>query len=158
MYLIKKLIYDHDSVFVGKEAVVLHADCDKHSDQLNLPDECVIKVFKTTLSEFKQRDKYIKDDYRFKDRIGKQTTRKTIRLWAEKEMHNLVRVKNAGIPCPDVIELKHHVLVMSFIGHNHKPAPKLKHVSLSAAECIIAYEQVFIFQLHILLNLIYSWF
>lgn len=120
----------------------MHGDCDKNYEHLKLPDECAIKVFKTTLSEFKQRDKYIKDDYRFKDRIGKLTTRKSIRLWAEKEMHNLIRLKNAGIPCPEVIELKLHVLVMSFIGNNHKPAPKLKDVYLSHAEYIIAYEQV----------------
>lgn len=28
-----------------------------------------IKVFKTTLNEFKNRDKYIKDDFRFKDQF-----------------------------------------------------------------------------------------
>lgn len=99
-------------------------------------------MFKTTLAEFKQRDKYIRDDFRFKDRIGKQTTRKIIQLWAEKEMHNLVRLQKAGIPCPDVVALKHHVLVMSFIGENHRPAPKLKDVNLSAADYIIAYDQV----------------
>lgn len=57
-------------------------------------------------------------------------------------MHNLNRVKNAGIPCPDVVELKKHILVMSFIGDNHNPAPKLKDVILTEAEYIIAYEQV----------------
>lgn len=30
---------------------------------------------------------------------------------------------------------------MSFIGHNQKPAPKLKHAKMSAADLIIAYEQ-----------------
>ena len=48
-------------------------------------------MFKTTLNEFKNRDGYIKDDYRFKDRFGKQNPRKLIKLWAEKEMHNLNR-------------------------------------------------------------------
>jgi len=56
-----------------------------------IPPECAIKVFKTTLNEFKNRDRYIKDDYRFKDRFGKQNPRKVVRLWAEKEMHNLKR-------------------------------------------------------------------
>lgn len=128
-------------ISIGKEAVILHADSDEAYER-PLPKECVIKVFKTTLSEYKQRDKYIKDDYRFKDRIGKQTTRKIIQLWAEKEMHNLVRLKNAGIPCPDVVVLKKHVLVMSFIGSNHNPAPKLKYAILSEADSILAYEQV----------------
>ena len=57
-----------------------------------LPSECAIKVFKTTLSEFKNRDRYIKDDYRFKARFGKQNPRKVVRMWAEKEMHNLKRL------------------------------------------------------------------
>lgn len=56
-----------------------------------VPDEVVLKVFKTTLNEFKNRDRYIKDDYRFKDRFSKLNPRKIIRLWAEKEMHNLGR-------------------------------------------------------------------
>ena len=56
-----------------------------------VPDEVVLKVFKTTLNEFRNRDRYIKDDYRFIDRFSKLNPRKIIRLWAEKEMHNLGR-------------------------------------------------------------------
>ena len=51
-----------------------------------------MKVFKTTLNEFKTRDRYIKDDHRFRDRFSKQNPRKVIRLWAEKEMCNLSRL------------------------------------------------------------------
>ena len=58
-----------------------------------VPSECAVKVFKTTLNEFKNRDHYIKDDYRFKDRFKKQNSRKFVRLWAEKEMHNLKRLE-----------------------------------------------------------------
>ena len=50
-----------------------------------------MKVFKTTLNKFKNRDRYIKDDYRFKARFSKQNPRKVVRMWAEKEMHNLKR-------------------------------------------------------------------
>lgn len=56
----------------------------------------VLKVFKTTLNEFKNRDRYIKDDYRFIDRFSKLNPRKIIRLWAEKEMHNLSRYSCSG--------------------------------------------------------------
>ncbi|KAJ8965126.1 hypothetical protein NQ314_004351 [Rhamnusium bicolor] len=107
-----------------------------------LPKECVLKVFKTTLSEFKQRDKYIKNDYRFKDRIGKQTARKTVHIWAEKEMANLMRLRRAGILCPQVVTLRQHVLVMSFIGEEHKPAPKLKDAKMRDVDYIMAYEEV----------------
>ena len=55
------------------------------------PNECAVKVYKTTLIEFKTRDKYIKDDFRFRDRFSKQNPRKIVRLWAEKEMRNLKR-------------------------------------------------------------------
>lgn len=53
--------------------------------------EFAIKVFKTTLNEFQNRDQYIKDDHRFKNRFGKQNPRKIIHMWAEKEMRNLLR-------------------------------------------------------------------
>lgn len=64
---------------------------DDKEDGTAIPTECAIKVFKTTLNEFKNRDKYIKDDFRFKDRFSKLNPRKIIRMWAEKEMHNLTR-------------------------------------------------------------------
>lgn len=128
-------------ISTGKEAVIIHAETDpNYADPV--PKECVLKVFKTTLSIFKQRDKYIKDDYRFKDRFTKQNSRKMVTLWAEKEMNNLMRLSKAGVPCPNVVSLKKHVLVMSFIGDAHRPAPKLKDVTLNEADTIIAYEQI----------------
>jgi len=57
-------------------------------------------------------------------------------------MANLMRLKKAGLPCPEVVTLKKHILVMSFIGENHTPAPKLKNVDLSDADFVLAYEQV----------------
>ncbi|XP_012707208.2 serine/threonine-protein kinase RIO3 [Fundulus heteroclitus] len=128
-------------ISTGKESVVFHADGGRMEEQ-PVPEEVVLKVFKTTLNEFKNRDRYIKDDYRFKDRFSKLNPRKVIRLWAEKEMHNLSRMKKAGIPCPDVVLLKKHILVMSFIGKQSVPAPKLKDVSLGAEEMTEAYHQV----------------
>ena len=56
-----------------------------------VPEECAVKIFKTTLNEFKNRDAYIKEDYRFKGRYRKQSSRQVVQLWAEKEMHNLRR-------------------------------------------------------------------
>lgn len=128
-------------ISTGKESVVFHADGGSLEDK-PVPGECVLKVFKTTLNEFKNRDKYIKDDYRFKDRFSKLNPRKVIRMWAEKEMHNLARLKNAGILCPETVILKKHILVMSFIGKDHVPAPKLKEVKLSGEDMKAAYFQV----------------
>lgn len=74
----------------------------------DVPRECAVKVFKTTLNEFKTRDRYIKDDHRFKDRLGKQNPRKTIKLWAEKEMCNLSRLgMYSTYFCHVCIEEKH---------------------------------------------------
>jgi RIO kinase 1 len=39
-----------------------------------------------------------------------------VRLWAEKEMRNLKRLLVAGIPCPEPLEVKENILVMSFLG------------------------------------------
>ncbi|XP_053323938.1 serine/threonine-protein kinase RIO3 [Spea bombifrons] len=128
-------------VSTGKESVVFHADGGSMEDQ-DVPPECALKVFKTTLNEFKNRDKYIKDDYRFKDRFSKLNPRKIIRMWAEKEMHNLKRMQKAGIPCPEVVMLKKHVLVMSFIGKDQMPAPTLKEAKLGLEESKQAYYQV----------------
>jgi len=63
----------------------------KRREEEPMPEECAVKVFKTTLNEFKTRDRYIKDDHRFRDRFSKQNPRKIIKLWAEKEMCNLSR-------------------------------------------------------------------
>lgn len=125
----------------GKEAVVVHADGGSYNEKV-VPKECAVKIFKTTLNEFKTRDKYIKDDFRFKDRFSKQNPRKIIHLWAEKEMHNLIRMQKANICCPEVVILKKHILVMSFIGENHRPAPKLKDVMFKVADLTLVYEDV----------------
>ncbi|XP_038664465.1 serine/threonine-protein kinase RIO3 [Scyliorhinus canicula] len=128
-------------ISTGKESVIFHAKGGSMDEKM-VPAECAIKVFKTTLNEFKNRDKYIKDDYRFKDRFSHLNPRKIIRMWAEKEMHNLVRMQKAGIPCPEVVMLKKHILVMSFIGQDHVPAPKLKDIKLSSEDMKRAYYQV----------------
>lgn len=65
--------------------------CFFRSEEYSVPAECALKIFKTTLNEFKNRDRYIKGDYRFKGRFGTGNSRKLVKLWAEKEMHNLKR-------------------------------------------------------------------
>lgn len=39
-----------------------------------------------------------------------------VRLWAEKEMRNLKRLVSAGIRCPEPVEVRENVLVMTFLG------------------------------------------
>lgn len=50
-----------------------------------------------------------------------------VALWAEKEMRNLKRLWAAGIPCPEPLHLRLHVLVMGFLGDKRGwPVPRLK--------------------------------
>lgn len=127
-------------VSTGKEATVFYAEAGK-TQEILIPKELAIKVFKTTLNEFKTREKYIAEDYRFKDRFKHLNPQKIVKLWAEKEMHNLMKMRRAGIRCPDVVILKKHVLIMSFVGKNNIAAPKLKDATLNDQELKIAYDQ-----------------
>jgi RIO kinase 3 len=115
----------------GKEAAVFHANR-RPDPESNGGDatEVAIKVFKTTLTEFKQRQQFLHGDRRFEDRVGRQSARKLVKLWAEKESANLTRMAHAGVPCPPVILLNKHVLLLGFIGNDGVAAPKIKDVRL----------------------------
>lgn len=124
----------------GKESVVFHAHGGSCEDK-EVPKEVAIKVFKTSLMDFRTREKYVHGDHRFShDDYKKQNPRKIIKMWAMKEVANLNRMRKFSVPCPTVVTLKKHVLVMTLIGGD-KPAPKLKDTSLSTVDLQDAYEQ-----------------
>ncbi|TYZ66145.1 hypothetical protein PybrP1_010978 [[Pythium] brassicae (nom. inval.)] len=108
----------------GKEANVYHA---------RFPDgrEGALKVYKTSILVFKDREKYVSGEFRFRHGYSKSNPRKMVKLWAEKEMRNLRRLRDAGIFAPNPIMLRSHVLLMDFIGREGYPAPKLKDAKLS---------------------------
>uniref|UniRef100_A0A182U7W4 Serine/threonine-protein kinase RIO1 n=1 Tax=Anopheles melas TaxID=34690 RepID=A0A182U7W4_9DIPT len=114
-------------ISTGKEANVYHATAASGRDY-------AIKIFKTSILTFKDRDKYVTGEYRFRHGYSKHNPRKMVRTWAEKEMRNLVRMKKCDLPVPEPILLRSHVLVMEFIGHDGWPAPKLKDVELSGVK------------------------
>ncbi|KAG8100663.1 hypothetical protein GUJ93_ZPchr0013g36600 [Zizania palustris] len=111
-------------ISTGKEANVYHAT--KTDGQ-----ELAIKVYKTSVLVFKDRDRYVQGDYRFRHGYCKHNPRKMVKTWAEKEMRNLLRVGAAGIRCPKPLLLRLHVLVMEFIGNGGWAAPRLKDAALS---------------------------
>lgn len=111
-------------ISTGKEANVYHAT---RSDG----QELAIKVYKTSVLVFKDRDRYVQGDYRFRYGYCRHNPRKMVKTWAEKEMRNLMRLKAAGIRCPTPILLRLHVLVMEFIGKAGWAAPRLKDADLS---------------------------
>uniref|UniRef100_A0A8R1Y0B6 Serine/threonine-protein kinase RIO3 n=1 Tax=Onchocerca volvulus TaxID=6282 RepID=A0A8R1Y0B6_ONCVO len=145
-------------IATGKESVVLHATA--HADGVRFLEEkhCALKVYKMTLSEFKNRSEYVQDDYRFKN------PRRVLRIWAEKEYTNLNRhvfiatncvkedntlmfnhIRNVqkrskmvrgGVKCPKPIRLRKHIMIMTFIGSNGIAARKLKDIEWSDEETI----------------------
>lgn len=121
-------------ISTGKEANVYYA-CDGSGTEL------AIKVYKTAILVFKDRDRYVVGDSRFQ-RYCKSNPRKMVKMWAEKEMRNLSRLHTAGIPCPKPHQLRLHVLVMEFLGQGGIAAPRLKDAHLPAPRMRRAYTEV----------------
>uniref|UniRef100_G3R627 Serine/threonine-protein kinase RIO1 n=1 Tax=Gorilla gorilla gorilla TaxID=9595 RepID=G3R627_GORGO len=122
-------------ISTGKEANVYHASTANGESR-------AIKIYKTSILVFKDRDKYVSGEFRFRHGYCKGNPRKMVKTWAEKEMRNLIRLNTAEIPCPEPIMLRSHVLVMSFIGKDDMPAPLLKNVQLSESKARELYLQV----------------
>lgn len=118
-------------VSTGKEANVYFATGPE--------GDCAVKVYKTSILVFKDRDKYVTGEFRFRHGYSRHNPRKMVRLWAEKEMRNLSRLYQSGISCPRPIVLRNHVLVMEFLGIDGWPYPKLKDVELSESKAREAY-------------------
>ncbi|TFY54144.1 hypothetical protein EVJ58_g9030 [Rhodofomes roseus] len=115
------LLYEvNGCVSTGKEANVYHALS---------PDfkHLALKIYKTSILVFKDRDKYVSGEYRFRRGYSRHNPRKMVRVWAEKEMRNLKRLVAAGIRCPEPVEVRENVLVMGFVGDREGWAsPRLK--------------------------------
>ncbi|XP_078224550.1 serine/threonine-protein kinase RIO1 isoform X1 [Callithrix jacchus] len=122
-------------ISTGKEANVYHANTANGENR-------AIKIYKTSILVFKDRDKYVSGEFRFRHGYCKGNPRKMVKTWAEKEMRNLIRLNTAEIPCPEPIMLRSHVLVMSFIGKDDMPAPLLKNIQLSESKARELYLQV----------------
>ncbi|CAK4031081.1 Serine threonine- kinase RIO1 [Lecanosticta acicola] len=122
----------------GKEANVYHAATipqDQEGEAAVQVLNRAIKVYKTSILVFKDRDKYVTGEYRFRSGYNKSSNRAMVKVWAEKEFRNLRRLYSAGIPCPEPVYLKAHVLVMAFLGNSKGyPAPRLRDVEFDLAE------------------------
>ncbi|XP_064624994.1 serine/threonine-protein kinase RIO1-like [Lineus longissimus] len=114
-------------ISTGKEANVYHATSKDGKDR-------AVKVYKTSILVFKDRDKYVSGEFRFRHGYCKHNPRKMVRTWAEKEMRNLMRIHQSHILCPEPVILRSHVLVMDFIGTEGWPAPLLKDVDISESK------------------------
>lgn len=109
-------------ISTGKEANVYHATS-PYGDR-------AIKIYKTSILTFKDRDRYVTGEFRFRHGYCRGNPRKMVATWAEKEMRNLLRLRNAGLPCPEAVILRGHVLVMEFLGSDGWPSPILKEAKI----------------------------
>lgn len=91
-------------------------------------DEYAIKIFKTSILVFKDRERYVDGEFRFRKSRSQHNPRKMIKIWAEKEYRNLKRIYQSGvIPVPKPIEIKNNVLVMEFLNRgNGFASPRLR--------------------------------
>ncbi|KDQ62336.1 hypothetical protein JAAARDRAFT_121544 [Jaapia argillacea MUCL 33604] len=123
-------------VSTGKEANVYHALTPAGS-------HLALKIYKTSILVFKDRDKYVSGEHRFRRGYSRHNPRKMVRLWAEKEVRNLKRLASAGIPCPTPIEVRENVLVMSFLGDSEGWAsPRLKDAQIPSSAYPGLYEEL----------------
>ncbi|RHZ86969.1 hypothetical protein Glove_41g103 [Diversispora epigaea] len=133
----RNIIYEiNGCISTGKEANVYHAVTEDGTGR-------AIKVYKTSILIFKDRDRYVTGEFRFRHGYSKHNPRKMVKLWAEKEMRNLKRLWQAGIPCPEPLVLRLHVLVMSFLGDKNGWAfPRLKDAVINSDKYPELYHQI----------------
>lgn len=131
-------------ISTGKEANVYHGD---HEDPSVTDREYAVKIYKTSILVFKDRERYVDGEFRFRNTKNQSNPRKMVKVWAEKEFRNLKRLHSNGIPCPEPIELRSHVLVMEYLTKgNAQPSPKLKdHPFKDVDEIVFYYQQMLIY-------------
>eukprot|EP01147_Barroeca_monosierra_P004177 gene4177-6523_t len=114
----------HGCISTGKEANVYYATTQGDQDY-------AIKIYKTSILVFKDRDQYVSGEFRFRHGYCKHNPRKMVKTWAEKEYRNLFRLNSGGVPCPKPIVLKSHIIVMEFLGKDGWPSPRLKDAEIT---------------------------
>ncbi|KAL9191519.1 hypothetical protein ACHAXT_001225 [Thalassiosira profunda] len=103
--------------------------------------EYAVKIYKTSILVFKDRDKYVSGEHRWRKGYCRSNPRKMVKVWAEKEMRNYRRIYAAGIKCPAPILLKGHVLIMEFLGEGGWPSPRIRDAGLTEKRLREAYVQ-----------------
>ena len=130
----------------GKEANVYYAKAGSQTP--STVTEYAIKIYKTSILVFKDRDKYVSGEHRWRKGYCKSNPRKMVKVWAEKEMRNYRRIHEARIPCPQPILLRNHILIMEFLGQEGWPSPRLKDATLSDKRYREAYVQCVLIMRH----------
>ncbi|KIY73171.1 RIO1-domain-containing protein [Cylindrobasidium torrendii FP15055 ss-10] len=132
-------------ISTGKEANVYHAITPPEPTTAStVPNRhLALKIYKTSILVFKDRDKYVSGEHRFRRGYSRHNPRKMVRVWAEKEMRNLKRLTTAGIRAPEALEVRENVLVMDFLGDGDCWAsPRLKDANPTKEECDNLYPEL----------------
>jgi len=104
----------------GKESVVLNGMCGERT--------IAIKVYAIEAANFKRMWPYLAEDPRFRN--IKPDKRSIITAWAKKEFKNLERAAKVGVKCPEPLTVRNNILVMSFLGDDFVPAPRLNEIEI----------------------------
>lgn len=104
----------------GKESVVFLADTPEN-------ERVIVKIYMNQAGGFRDMYQYLRGDKRF--RGVKKDRRSVIEEWCKKEFKNLKKASKV-LECPKPISYKENILVMSFIGEEFSPYPKLKDVEV----------------------------
>ena len=148
--LINRGIIDNVSSIlrVGKEAVVCKAygygsneingiddtnkcnkDAANSSNNQQAKQFLAVKLFFTTLSDFKNRAEYVDGDPRYHNsHFSDQKYSASLKIWAEKEFRNYKRIEKAGIQCPKPYCVIDSTLITSLIHTNGHAAKQLREV------------------------------
>ena len=108
----------------GKEAHVFHGQ--------GVDGAIAVKIFHTSNAVFKNLIKYIEGDPRFGGL--KRKHRDLVTVWVRKEHRNLLRMRKCGLRVPEPLAIHQNILVMSYIGTQEKPAPRLRDVKIDNPE------------------------
>jgi len=98
------------------------------------PQTFAVKIFKTCILKFKDRERYVFGEMRFKNHGTSKNSRKAVILWAEKEYRNLMRLNKEGILAPKPLLVKENIIFMELITEKGLPAPILKNAHLNEKE------------------------
>ena len=130
----------HGILRTGKEANVYAGDYviqsssleEKPQNQNKKTISCVVKIFRTTLSSFRNRLDYVKGDFRYPQYPNGKKSQQ-VQQWTHKEYANLCRAQQAGLATPTPLGVKDHVLMLSLIPALAKnprvPAPQLRELT-----------------------------
>ncbi|KAI5185228.1 RIO kinase 1 [Nematocida homosporus] len=108
------------SIYLGVASPTIYSRMCLQQDWPTEDISVVLKIYKTSTMVFKDRERYIIGERRFR-RYSKGNSRKLVKLWAEKEVRNLNRLQKKGIPSPKPLFLRRNILIMTMIGEDPNP-------------------------------------